>query len=46
VASKYGALPAARLRFEDERGLLRHAVIAANTAQSRDAVLEVLSLIR
>jgi hypothetical protein len=46
VASQYGALPAARLRFEDERGLLRHAVIAANTAHSRDAVLEVLSLIR
>ncbi len=46
VASRYGALPAARLRFEDERGLLRHAVIATNTTQSRDAVLEVLSLIR
>jgi hypothetical protein len=46
VASKYGALPAARLRFEDERGLQRQAVIAAKTAQSRDAVLEVLSLIR
>jgi hypothetical protein len=46
VASKYGALPAARLRFEDERGLLRHAVIAANSPTSRSAVLEVLSLIR
>lgn len=46
VASRYGALPAARLRFEDERGLLRHAVIATNTSTSRDAVLKVLSLIR
>lgn len=46
VASKYGALPAARLRFEDERGLLRHAVIATNAPASRDAVLKVLSLIR
>lgn len=46
VASQYGALPAARLRFEDERGLLRHAVIATNTVPSRDAVLKVLSLIR
>ncbi len=46
LASRYGALPAARLRFEDERGLLRHAVIATNTPTSRDAVLKVLSLIR
>jgi hypothetical protein len=46
VATRYGALPAARLRFEDERGLLRHAVIATNTAPSREAVLKVLSLIR
>lgn len=46
VASQYGALPAARLRFEDERGLTRHAVIAANSTTSRDAVLQVLSLIR
>lgn len=46
VASRYGALPAARLRFEDERGLLRHAVIATDTVTSRDAVLKVLSLIR
>lgn len=46
VASRYGPLPAARLRFEDERGLLRHAVIATDTVLSRDAVLKVLSLIR
>jgi hypothetical protein len=46
VATPYGGLPAARLRFEDERGLQRRGVIATNSAASRDAVLQVLSLIR
>jgi hypothetical protein len=46
VATRYGGLPAARLRFEDERGLQRHGVIASNSASSRDAVVKVLSLIR
>lgn len=46
VATTYGAMPAARLRFEDERGLQRHGVVAASSAESRDAVLRVLSLIR
>jgi hypothetical protein len=46
VATPYGGMPAARLHFEDERGLQRRGVIAANSSQSRDAVLRVLSLIR
>jgi hypothetical protein len=46
VATPYGGMPAARLHFEDERGLHRRGVIAANSLQSRDAVLRVLSLIR
>ncbi len=46
VATRYGGMPAARLRFEDERGLQRHGVIAAGSAESRDAILRVLSLIR
>ncbi len=46
VATPYGSLPAARLRFEDERGLQRRGVIAAQSTQTRDAMLQVLSLIR
>jgi len=46
VATSYGGMPAARLHFEDERGLQRHGVIAAASAESRDAILQVLSLIR
>ncbi|MFN4294893.1 MAG: hypothetical protein ACK4JD_12265 [Thermoflexales bacterium] len=45
VATQYGGMPAARLRFEDERGLQRRGVIAAGSAESRDAILRVLSLI-
>lgn len=46
VATRYGAMPAARLHFEDERGLQRRGVIAAGSPESRDAILQVLSLIR
>jgi hypothetical protein len=46
VATSYGSMPAARLYFEDERGLQRHGVIAVGSAESRDAILQVLSLIR
>jgi hypothetical protein len=46
VATPYGDLPAARLRFEDERGLIRHGVIAVQTPHTRDAILQILSLIR
>ncbi len=46
VATRYGGMPAARLYFEDERGLQRHGVIAAGSTESRDAILHVLSLIR
>jgi hypothetical protein len=46
VATRYGGMPAARLYFEDERGLQRHGVIAASSTESRDAILRVISLIR
>jgi len=46
VATPYGSLPAARLRFEDERGLLRKGVIAMQSLEAREAVLRVMSLIR
>ena len=46
VATLYGSLPAARLRFEDERGLQRKGVVAMHSLEARDAVLRVLSLIR
>ncbi|MDW8351100.1 MAG: hypothetical protein RML99_04230 [Anaerolineae bacterium] len=46
AATRYGRMPAARLHFEDERGLQRRGVIATDSAESRDAILRVLSLIR
>lgn len=46
VASRYGALPAARIWFDDERGLSRRGVVATNSAAARDALLQVLSVIR
>lgn len=46
VASRYGSLPAARIWFDDERGLSRRGVVATNSAASRDALLQVLSVIR
>jgi hypothetical protein len=46
VATPHGALPAARIRFEDERGMQRGGVLAAGSAAERDAVLDLLHLIR
>jgi hypothetical protein len=46
IASHYGVLPAARIKFVDERGLRRRAVIATQSKDSRNSVLEVLGLIR
>ena len=42
VATAFGTLPAIRLRFEDERGLMRNGVVAASTTQARDALLQKL----
>lgn len=42
IATRHGALAAARLTYEDERGLVNRAVLAANSPQARDAVVEVL----
>jgi hypothetical protein len=46
LATRFGPMPAARIWFEDERGLSRRAVFAANSAINRDQVLQVMSLIR
>ncbi len=46
VATRFGALPAMRMYFEDERGLTRVAVLAVNTAAARGALIELLGLIR
>ena len=46
LATSFGPLPAARIWFEDERGLSRRAVFAANSITNRDQVLQVMSLIR
>ena len=42
VATAYGSLPAIRLRFEDERGLVRQGVAVASNAAARDALLSRL----
>ncbi len=46
LATPTGPLPAARISFEDERGMQRAGVIAAHSPAERDAVLQLLSLIR
>ncbi len=45
VATRYGALPAARIEFEDERGLRRRAVLATNSLPARDALIEALRFV-
>jgi hypothetical protein len=45
VATRYGALPAARIEFEDERGLRRRAVLATNNLPARDALIEALRFV-
>jgi hypothetical protein len=45
VASRHGALPAARIDFEDERGLARRGVIATNSLATRDALIESLRFV-
>ena len=46
LATRWGSLPAARVWFEDNRGLHRRGVIAARRADVLDAVLQVLSRMR
>ena len=46
LATRYGELPAARILFEDERGLTRNAVFATDSPANRDHILRVMSLIR
>ncbi len=43
IATRYGPLPAIRMVFEDERGLIRKGVVTASTAQARDNLLQRLS---
>lgn len=42
VATEFGALPAARIEFEDERGLRRKGTLAFTSPATRDVVLDVL----
>ena len=46
LATQYGSLPAARIAFEDERGLTRHAVFATDSPHTLNHALRVMSLIR
>ena len=46
LATAFGPMPGARIFFEDERGLTRRAVFAANSASNRDQALQVMCLIR
>jgi hypothetical protein len=45
VATSYGPLPAVRLQFEDERGIVREGVIAANKQPTLHAMLDVLRFV-
>ncbi|MCS7059956.1 MAG: hypothetical protein RMN25_02215 [Anaerolineae bacterium] len=45
VATRYGALPALRIEFEDERGLRRRAVLATNSRPARAALAESLRFV-
>ncbi len=42
IATAYGARPAARITFEDERGLTRSGVLVARSVAARDALLSRL----
>jgi hypothetical protein len=45
IATSYGALPAMRLEFEDERGIIRNGVIAASNLHLIDLILDVLRFV-
>jgi hypothetical protein len=46
VATRHGSLPALRLHFDDECGLQRRGVLAADSPDARQALIQMLSLIR
>ncbi len=46
LATSRGPVPAVRLKFEDERGLIRRGVLATDSVAARDAMLSVFALIR
>ncbi|MEO6061455.1 MAG: hypothetical protein ABIQ99_05910 [Thermoflexales bacterium] len=45
VATRFGALPGMRIVFEDERGLIRRAVLASGTVAMRDQLITALNYI-
>lgn len=45
VATSFGALPAMRIEFEDERGITRDGVVAASTQKLMDQILDVLRFV-
>ena len=45
IATMYGALPAMRLQFEDERGITRDGLIAGSNRKVMESVLNVLRFV-
>jgi hypothetical protein len=45
VSTSYGPMPAVRIQFEDERGITRDGVIAANKLPTLKAMLDVLRFV-
>jgi hypothetical protein len=45
IATSYGALPAVRMEFEDERGITRNGVVAANQRSLITSMLDVLRFV-
>jgi hypothetical protein len=45
VATSYGPLPAMRMEFEDERGILRNGLVAVSNDRMRESVLDVLRFV-
>jgi hypothetical protein len=45
VSTSYGAMPAVRIQFEDERGITREGVIAANKLPTLKTMLDVLRFV-
>ncbi len=46
IATSFGAMPALRLRFEDERGLMRRGVLAMSDAATCEELFEKMNLTR
>jgi hypothetical protein len=45
VATSYGALPAMRIEFEDERGITRKGLVAASNRSLMDQMLDVMRFV-